>query len=137
MPLLNFKAEFAEKVRSGEKRQTIRAFRKDGRDPKPGQTLYLYTGLRTITCKKLGEATCTDTAVIIIDRGTMYRNSFPLAEFEATAIAIADGFDNYSQFQGFFDKHYGLPFYGIIIFWGGLNNDRNRNYRGPEDDNQP
>lgn len=38
---------------SGEKRQTIRANRKDGRDPKQGQPLMLYTGMRTKSCVKL------------------------------------------------------------------------------------
>jgi len=117
MPALNFKKEFAEKVASGSKRQTIRKFRKGGRDPKPGQTLYFFTGQRTMKCQRLGESICIDTADIIIDHGTIYLNSFPLADFEATAVAIADGFNNYSEFQDFFDKHYGLPFYGIIIFW--------------------
>ena len=37
MPALNFQARFAPLVESGQKRQTIRAYRKDGRDPKPGQ----------------------------------------------------------------------------------------------------
>ena len=35
MPLLGFQKQFAPLVESGEKRQTIRAYRKDGKDPKP------------------------------------------------------------------------------------------------------
>ena len=54
MPALNFKNQFATYVELGfrdpdhprAKRQTIRAKRKDGRDPRQGETLYLYTGKR-------------------------------------------------------------------------------------------
>ena len=52
MPALNF-TMFVDKVESGEKRQTIRAYRKDGRDPKPGDPLYLFTGMRTTACRRL------------------------------------------------------------------------------------
>ncbi len=44
MALLGFKKRFADKVRTGRKRQTIRAFRKY--PIVPGETLYLYTALR-------------------------------------------------------------------------------------------
>ncbi len=53
MPSLNFQARFAPLVESGEKRQTIRAYRKDGRDPKRGDKLYLFTGMRTKACRPL------------------------------------------------------------------------------------
>ena len=59
MPALNFKKEFADKVASGEKRQTIRALRKDGKNPRPGQKLYLYTGMRTKYCRKCGDPLTT------------------------------------------------------------------------------
>ena len=67
MPALNFKAEFAPLVESGEKRQTIRKLRKDGRDPKVGDALYLYTGMRTKKCRKLGIAPCESVQPIEID----------------------------------------------------------------------
>ena len=53
MPALNFQAQFAPLVESGEKRQTIRAYRKDGRDPTPGCKLYFFTGMRTKACRPL------------------------------------------------------------------------------------
>lgn len=67
MPAINFKKQFAPAVESGEKRQTIRARRQDGRDPVAGQTLYLYTGIRTKGCRKLGEVTCKETQQITIE----------------------------------------------------------------------
>ena len=51
MPALNFKKQFAEKVETGEKRQTVRAKRK--RAFVVGDKLYLYTGMRTKYCRKL------------------------------------------------------------------------------------
>jgi hypothetical protein len=53
MGLYNFQARFAPAILSGSKRQTIRARRV--REDKPGDTLYLYTGLRQPGAKKLGE----------------------------------------------------------------------------------
>jgi hypothetical protein len=55
MPSLNFKAQFAESVESGSKKQTIRANRKH--PIRIGDTLYLFTGMRTRNCRRLGEAT--------------------------------------------------------------------------------
>ena len=45
MGLYGFKALFVEPIRSGIKTHTIRGFRKF--PDKPGNTLHLYTGLRT------------------------------------------------------------------------------------------
>ena len=58
MVALNFKTQFADDVASGRKCQSIRAPRKDGRDPVPGNRLQLYTGMRTRACRKLGDANC-------------------------------------------------------------------------------
>ena len=58
MPLLGFKKQFAPLVEEGQKRQTIRAKRRDGRNPHAGETLFLYTGLRTKSCRKLGISGC-------------------------------------------------------------------------------
>ena len=54
---LNFAREFAASVKSGEKRQTIRR-RKLGGNPKPGDTLRLYTELGSKKGQKLGEVVC-------------------------------------------------------------------------------
>ena len=67
MPLLGFQEQFASLAEFGEKRQTIRACRKDGRDPKVGGTLHLYTGLRTEQCRKLGEAVVSEVLPFGID----------------------------------------------------------------------
>ena len=44
--VINFKEGFAEPIRAGTKRQTLRLPRRDGKVPRVGELLYLYTGLR-------------------------------------------------------------------------------------------
>lgn len=118
MPALNFKKQFAPMVESWEKLHTIRARRKDGRDPKAGQTLYLFTGMRTTSCRKLGESVCKETIPVTIEKdlytiiGTKQLNAA-----EELSLAKADGFENLSDFYDFFDKTHGLPFYGFLIKW--------------------
>ncbi len=124
MPALNFKKQFAHLVESGEKRQTIRALRKDGKNPKPGHTLYLYTGQRTKSCRKLGEAICKSVEQICINEswgislanldGGQYRE---LSIDEETALIEADGFYYSFQFYKFFKDTHGLPFFGLLIKW--------------------
>ena len=118
MPALSFKKQFAEDVESGKKRQTIRARRKDCRNPQPGQTLYLYTGMRTKSCRKLGEAEC-----LRVDPITIEENYFvivgvdDLSHYEIVELARKDGFKNARAFYDFFRKTHGMPFYGFLIKW--------------------
>lgn len=122
MPALNFQKQFALKVESGEKRQTIRAYRVNGRDPKKGDTLYHYTGMRTKACKKLLESVCKDTRDIIIFKDSVYMGPLcdntcqKLSDYDKNKMAMADGFETYKDFQDFFAKR-GLPFYGLLIKW--------------------
>lgn len=48
--LLNFQKQFAPYILDGSKAHTIRGERKDGKRPKPGEMLHLYTGLRRPGC---------------------------------------------------------------------------------------
>src|ERR1051326_4822817 len=81
MPALNFKKQFVPAIRAGisksknfklqPKRQTIRAIRK--RPIVKGDTLYLYTGMRTRNCALIGEAVCKDARLVSIrPNGTVY-----------------------------------------------------------------
>jgi hypothetical protein len=132
MPLLNFKARFADDVESGRKRQTIRARRKDGRDPKVGDTLYLYTGCRTRQARKLGEGICLVAEPLDIRRlhlawltsnpgeewpGTVHRNGMSLNLRQVLDIARRDGFESVDAFVKFFEETHGLPFEGFMIRW--------------------
>lgn len=126
MPLLGFQKQFAALVESGEKRQTIRAYRKDGRDPKVGQTLYLYTGLRTKQCRKLGEAQCLlANGISIGSNGGMIWyppniKGVHMGDVKRRRIARLDGFGSYVEMIEWFDKTHGLPFEGQLIRWGNL-----------------
>ena len=117
MPALNFQARFAPLVESGEKRQTIRACRKDGRDPKVGDTLYLYTGQRTKACRKLGEAVCIDRFHVFIDWHTLEIDNRPCDAVEADEIARMDGLPSWTALAGWIDHYHGLPFDGFMFRW--------------------
>ncbi|HEX9640700.1 MAG TPA: ASCH domain-containing protein [Candidatus Krumholzibacteria bacterium] len=125
MPSLNFQSRFAPLVESGKKRQTIRAYRKDGRDPKPGDTLYFYTGLRTKRCRKLGEARCESAEAFEIDQyGCAWKQCRehpdslePVRAPELGWIATRDGFRSYEEMRSWFERTHGLPFEGFLIRW--------------------
>jgi hypothetical protein len=116
MPAYNFKKQFAPKVESGEKRQTIRRPRK--RRTRLGDALYLYTGMRTKYCRKLRTETCKSVIPISIQANGIYvglcRRKLSMAECKK--IAIADGFESLSDFMDFFESQ-GLPYHGELIKW--------------------
>ncbi|MCK5450230.1 MAG: hypothetical protein KAI70_00540 [Candidatus Omnitrophica bacterium] len=119
MPGYNFKERFASMIESGDKRQTIRAIRKDGWVPKVGSTAYCYTGMRTKKCRKLGEFKIKSVHSIKIGRYGYScvsifekENSFKMERF-----AKADGFDTWEDLTCFFIKTHALPFRGLLIKW--------------------
>ena len=121
MPSLNFKAEFAEAVELGKKRQTIRAKRK--RAISAGDMLYFFTAMRTKSCRRLGQAICKAVYSVMIRGGQdLYIGygpdclrwvPWPAAEL----IAIHDGFRDYPDMAGWFSDVHGLPFEGDLILW--------------------
>ncbi len=138
MPALNFQKRFAPLVESGEKRQTIRKYRKDGRDPTPGCKLYLFTGMRTKACRPLivhrtveslrrmaaqfgvfGNAVeCKAVSPIEIEGGGgplvgAVRGGFCSCD----RFARIDGFSNFREMINWFEKTHGLPFEGLLIRW--------------------
>lgn len=136
MAILSFKKRFAGKVRNGRKRQTIRAVRKY--PITPGETLYLYTALRTKYAEKLREVKCK--AVLNI---TIYLNSGLIDVLETTKhahvrytycttdnlnyFARRDGFKNWDDMKAFWIAEHGVKkgkrkvilskFEGILIKW--------------------
>ncbi len=127
MPALNFKAEFADDVTYGHKCQTVRAPRKDGRPHcKAGDTIKLYTGMRTKGCRLLKTAVVTHTAKVRIAATEMFINGHRLpsaiydrdCEQTDNEFAQADGFeDGFMQMRDWFDDVHGLPFEGTVIYW--------------------
>jgi len=116
---LNFKAQFAEPVRSGEKRQTIRP--RGQRRAKVGDTLYLFTGMRTKHCERLRNEKCLVAVPIDIDTrtNTLYGNFLtgqPMNTHDMLLIEKLDGFKNSAEFFAFFRKQYGEGIHQMILY---------------------
>ena len=124
MPLLNFNKRFAAQVESGGKKQTIIKMRKI--PIKAGDKLFLYTGLRTKYCRKLGEGICKRVRHILIEMKkdgishhfiTVNGDKECLYGEILRNIAIQDGFLSVVELISFFKKTHSLPFNGQIINW--------------------
>lgn len=117
MPAYNFKAMFAEAVESGRKPCTIRKRRK--RPTKPGETLYLYTGMRTKECRKLREEECLAVVPVRIDEREIVLNGYELDSAQADYLAYLDSGEHWHwrRFVMFFRETYELPFEGVLIQW--------------------
>lgn len=121
MGLYNFQRRFVPKIRSGVKRHTIRGERKY--PDKPGNTLHLYTGLRTNKAQLIMRAECLRVEPIEIDACGHECNCDPfvaiagveLSESEREALAVCDGFDSFDEMLDFWAGR--LPFRGQIIHW--------------------
>ena len=102
MPAYNFKAQFAPAVEAGQKLCTIR-----GRAAVVGTKAYLYTGMRTKACRKLGQGTITRCEPIIIGRDV---DAFPVVVIDDRKLRMAevwdlakqDGFEDSEKFVDFF-----------------------------------
>lgn len=127
MVAINFTV-FQGKILSGEKRQTVRLKARC----KPGDTLQLYTGMRTKACRKLGEAVCEAVfpVAIVPDGVLMFPAAAELAAgglYGATGkipgaaarerFARADGFTCWAACAAFFREKYGYQFVGQVIVW--------------------
>ena len=118
MVAFNFKAQFADDVEHGIKRQTIRTNRRC----RAGDALQLYTGMRTRKCRKLRDAVCTmvqEVSIAVHGQFVAVRlDGELLPSVLARQLAQADGFDGVSSFAEFFEHEYGgLPFQGWLIKW--------------------
>ncbi len=117
MPAFNFQKQFTPKVECGEKRQTIRAKRKDLHNPRVGDKLYLYTGMRTKSCRKLGEAICKSVQQITIYESGIVIDGHWLSSKEERIFSNHDGFNDTHEIFMFIDKKYGLPFERLLYKW--------------------
>ena len=123
MVAYNFKKQFADSVRRGDKSQTIRATGRR-KHVQPGGAIQLYTGMRTKSCEKLADAICMTVSPIemsIDDDGLhIWENGQELSFDEMEALAEADGFteDPLDEFIRFFEAR--MPFSGVVITWSQL-----------------
>jgi hypothetical protein len=118
MPILNFKPQFVEPIRRGRKLHTIRATRKI--PVRPGDNLYLFTGLRHKGAARIlaDPVVCSRVESIEINAQTTSMvtvGGVPLDYSEREALAIADGFSGWEEMLAFWEGR--LPFVGQIIHW--------------------
>lgn len=118
MTAFNFQRQFAEAVRSGTKPHTIRARRKNGYLPTPGERIKLYTGMRTKQCELLREVTVVAVRSITINySGSIILDNDAMTFRDAHKLAGADGFGSLRDFHDFFREKRGDSFNGYLIEW--------------------
>ena len=120
-----FKRRFYTLIATGLKRQTVRPMPK-GRWPKKGAHIScrgwkgkpyrsaqkgLYTG--TITAVMRCRLWVCESSPVLSIR----LNSYDLTADEIEQFALNDGFENASEMRDVFAGMFGLPFYGLAIFW--------------------
>ena len=82
-----------------------------------GDRLYLYTGLRTKQCKKLGEGICIETRPIqLTDIGIIIDGDL-IPRAQADLIAQLDGLDNYIDLKWWFKIKTGEIRDMVLIRW--------------------
>jgi hypothetical protein len=118
--LINFKPQFADAVQAGTKLQTIRGHRKDGKRIQRGDTLKLYTGLRTRATRLLREAPCELALSIRIDLqyDEVVIDGTKLDFEQRRDFARADGFTGWPQMRQWFRDEYQVhEFDGYLVKW--------------------
>lgn len=129
MAALGFKKQFVAPIKrkKNPKDQTIRGFRKI--PIVPGERLYLFTGMRTRHCKKIGEAVCNTTTDIVIDENGYSTGGSPVPDnnpfwhsrediVELNEFAKRDGFRSWQELIEFWKVEHGdkcFPFHGTLI----------------------
>lgn len=130
MVAYSFHPRFIEPIRQGLKTQTIRSY-SEARQPRPGQLLQLYTGMRTKHCRRiLPDVPCLLVMKVQIEFEYAQR---PLIDRIVTdgirvrdldAFAIRDGFTDIEDMSAFWrDTHPGVcitGFDGLLIEWARL-----------------
>jgi hypothetical protein len=127
MVAYSFQPQFIDPIKSGRKTQTVRAIGKR-RHAQKDNKLQLYTGMRTKSCRKIGDAVCQRTAPIIIrfdarlDRSTFDEVEIDRVKMRAEDLELfaqADGFKSWADLRAFWAKHHpGVQrFEGLVIYW--------------------
>lgn len=133
MPAYSYQERFIPFILDGSKDHTVRAERAGrSRHARPGDTLYLYFGMRTKWCRKIGEAICSKVESIIISVDSIKLNGQNLSWEELHRFAWKDGFRPegstleqpwgawtlmvrwWKETNGLDGEH---PWTGVVIYW--------------------
>lgn len=122
MPAYNFKARWVHAVETGRKPITIRARRKDRRDPRVGQIAHCFFLLRQKGCRLLRRSPIIEVDEITIRAKGPSRVKVNVAgvwlnDDQLNALTKLDGHDSPIHFRAFFEGEHGLPFRGFLIRW--------------------
>lgn len=132
MPAYSFQEQFVPFILDESKDYTVRSERAGrSRHARPGEKIYLYYGMRTKWCRKIGEATCSWVEEITItEKGIIVREAEDrkLSEIECDEFAWKDGFrlegttlarpiNAFHHMLHFWRKTHKLPFKGVVIYW--------------------
>ncbi len=112
MSAWNFKAQFAPMIVDRSKRTTIRAYRKDGRDPQNRDTVVVYTGMRTKACVRIGEVLIIAVRKVFILSESISLDGSILSPEDVRKLALSDGFSDARDFFAFFKSPDG--FLGLL-----------------------
>lgn len=122
MVAYNFQKQFAEPIKSGRKKHTIR---KNGkrRHARPGEPLQLYTGMRTKYCQKIldHDPVCSLATPILIEVGDDEILGIWVGNYEVEdmrSFAVSDGFESLEAMHKFWIEFHGAHiFHGTMIGW--------------------
>lgn len=116
MVAFNFAAEFSGPVERREKKQTIRQTRR----AKIGDRIQLYTGQRTLDCRKLSDVdpVCTFVGYVAIRPNGLTVGDVTKHPRDIDEFARLDGFADYADMQRWFYDRYGTnDFVGYLHRW--------------------
>jgi hypothetical protein len=116
---INFMKAFAHAIEAGTKTSTIRKERADGRRPKVGDTLKLYTGLRTSGTRLLLSTPATAVHGVQIDceERSIVVDGRLLGVAEKVALAKQDGFACLEDLYGYFHEAHQGQLEGWMVEW--------------------
>lgn len=119
MTVLMFADRFVQRVKSGEKRHTIRGQRKQPIKPGDGLSLRHWSGkpYRSKQCV-IHDVTCSEVWPIeISETGRVDMGDMILNHDEREMLAVQDGFKNFAEMKQWHLNAHGLPFTGVLIEW--------------------
>ena len=127
MVAYGFQARFAAAVASGAKTQTIRKHRRPpARHARMGESIALWSGMRTPQARLIGHSACTGIYPISLrfglgSAGEARIGARKLMPEQLDDFARQDGFRDAREMSSWFvETHGSLSFDGVLVMWSGL-----------------